>query len=52
MVGDVGAGKSSFLNRFIEDKFVDEDESAVPAEFVRLIRVFSLSPIIICVLSL
>jgi GTPase SAR1 family protein len=40
MVGDVGAGKTSFLNRYIEDKFVDEDNTAVPAEFVRLIRVF------------
>lgn len=40
MVGDVGAGKTSFLNRYIDDKFTDEDNTAVPAEFVRLIRVF------------
>lgn len=40
MVGDVGAGKTSFLNRYIEDKFIDEDTTAVPAEFVRLVRVF------------
>jgi len=38
MVGDVGAGKTSFLNRYIDDKFIDEDNTAVPAEFVRLVR--------------